>query len=63
MNTFDVLEDPRSQINQRRPFESVLMITVMAVLAGATGPTSIVMWSMAKAEWLKSLIDLPNYLP
>ena len=38
---FTPLEDPQSQINQLHPFESVLIICVMTVLAWATGPTSI----------------------
>jgi hypothetical protein len=38
---FHELEDPRSEINQRHPFVSVVVIAIMAVLAGASGPTSI----------------------
>lgn len=60
---FVELEDPRSHINQRHPFESVLMICVMAVLAGAIGPTSITQWAKHKLEWLKTLMHLPHGLP
>ena len=38
---FESLEDPRSDINQKHPFVSVIVIAVMAVLAGAGGPTAI----------------------
>lgn len=34
---FQDLEDPRSTINQQHPFVSVIVIAVIAVLAGATG--------------------------
>ncbi|WP_419192683.1 transposase family protein [Kolteria novifilia] len=36
---FEDLEDPRSTINQRHPLISVVVIAVMGVLAGASGPT------------------------
>lgn len=38
---FDKLEDPRSTINLRHPLVSVIVIAIMAVMAGASGPTSI----------------------
>ncbi len=38
---FDELEDPRSTINQKHPFISVVVIALMAVLARASGPTTI----------------------
>jgi hypothetical protein len=37
---FAELVDPRSQINLRHPFVSVVVIALMAVLAGAGGPTA-----------------------
>ncbi|MFO0911792.1 MAG: transposase family protein [Pirellulales bacterium] len=36
---FDEREDPRSEVNLRHPFVSVVVIALMAVLAGARGPT------------------------
>ena len=36
--SFATLEDPRSEINRRHPLPSVLVIAVLAVLAGAAGP-------------------------
>jgi hypothetical protein len=38
---FDAQEDPRSSINQKHPFASVVVMTLVAVLAGAGGPTAI----------------------
>ncbi len=38
---FDELEDPRSTINQKHPFVSVVVIALMAVLAGASWPTTM----------------------
>lgn len=60
---FDELEDPRSPINQRHPLVSVVVIAMMAVLAGAGGPTAIARWAKLKAEFLLQVLDLPNGIP
>ena len=39
--SFSTLEDPRSHINRKHPLPSILVIAVLAVLAGAAGPTAI----------------------
>jgi len=38
---FESLEDRRYDINQNHPFVSVIVIVVMAVLAGSDGPAAI----------------------
>jgi predicted transposase YbfD/YdcC len=60
---FHELEDPRSEINQKHPLVSVVVIGVMAVLAGAGGPTAIAKWAKIKAEFLLNVLDLPNGIP
>jgi hypothetical protein len=60
---FDELEDPRSTINQRHPFVSVIVIALMGVLAGAGGPTAIAKWAATKEELLSEVLDLPNGIP
>jgi predicted transposase YbfD/YdcC len=60
---FHDLEDPRSEINQRHPFASVVVIAIMAVLAGASGPTSIAQWALLKEAFLLKVLDLPNGVP
>src|SRR5205807_586697 len=60
---FEQLEDPRSHINQRHPLVSVVVIAVMAVLAGANGPTAIARWALCKEEWLVKALNLPNGIP
>ena len=60
---FEELEDPRSAINQRHPLVSVLVIALLAVLAGASGPTAIARWAALKEEFLLEVLDLPNGLP
>lgn len=60
---FDELEDPRSTINQKHPFISVVVIALMAVLAGASGPTTIAQWAKYKEAFLLRVLDLPNGVP
>ena len=60
---FDELEDPRSTINQKHPFVSVVVIALMGVLAGASGPTTIAQWAKYKAAFLLRVLDLPNGVP
>ena len=60
---FDELEDPRSTINQKHPLVSVVVIAMMAVMAGAGGPTAIARWAMVKADFLLNVLKLPNGIP
>lgn len=50
----------RSTINQRHPLVSVVVI---AVLAGADGPTAIARWAALKEELLLDALDLPHGVP
>ena len=60
---FQELEDPRSTVNQRHPLASVVVIALLAVLAGAGGPTAIARWAALKEELLSEVLDLPNGVP
>lgn len=60
---FEPLEDPRSTINQLHSLSSVVVIAIMAILANASGPTSIARWAKEKKTLLTSVLDLPNGVP
>jgi predicted transposase YbfD/YdcC len=60
---FEPLEDPRSSVNQLHPLSSVVVIAIMAILAGASGPTSIARWAKHKKTFLMSVLELPNGVP
>ena len=47
---FAELEDPRSTVNLQHPLVSVIVIALMAVLAGASGPTAIARWAAFKQD-------------
>jgi predicted transposase YbfD/YdcC len=60
---FRGLEDPRSEINRKHPLASVVVIALIAVLAGASGPTAIAQWAALKEELLASVLPLPYGAP
>jgi predicted transposase YbfD/YdcC len=60
---FEALEDPRSVVNRKHPLVSVVVIAMMAVLAGAGGPTAIAKWAALKTDFLVNVLDLPNGVP
>ncbi len=60
---FEELEDPRSEVNLKHPLPSVLVIALLAVLAGANGPTAIAQWAKEKKSLLASALPLPNGIP
>ena len=60
---FHDLDDPRSHVNRLHPLSSVLVSAIMAILAGAKGPTSIARWAKTKASFLSSCLPLPHGVP
>jgi predicted transposase YbfD/YdcC len=60
---FDALDDPRSTVNLKHPLVSVVVVALMAALAGAGGPTAIAKWAAIKGEFLVKVLDLPNGVP
>jgi predicted transposase YbfD/YdcC len=60
---FQDLEDPRSTVNRLHPLPSVLVIALLAVLAGAGGPTAIAAWAATKQDLLTRVLDLPHGIP
>jgi predicted transposase YbfD/YdcC len=60
---FDGLEDPRASVNLKHPLASVVVMALLAVLAGASGPTAIARWAALKAEFLVGVLALPNGIP
>jgi predicted transposase YbfD/YdcC len=60
---FEQLPDPRSTINQRHLLVDLLVISVLAVIAGADGPVAIALWGKLNHKWLERHLRLPNGIP
>jgi predicted transposase YbfD/YdcC len=60
---FATLEDPRSTVNRQHPLISVVVIALMAVLAGGNGPTAIARWAALKEQFLRDALPLPHGIP
>jgi uncharacterized protein YllA (UPF0747 family) len=57
------LEDPRFTVNLQHPPVNVAVIALMAVLAGASGPTGIGKWAALKEVFLLNTLDFPTGIP
>jgi predicted transposase YbfD/YdcC len=60
---FKDLEDPRSTVNRLHLLEDVIVMAILAVVAGADGPLAIACWATAQQEWLKRHLRLPHGIP
>jgi len=60
---FANLEDPRVERTRRHVLGDVLVIAVLAVIAGADGWDEIVEWATARQEWLRTFLGLPGGIP
>ena len=63
LETFQRLEDPRANINQRHLLGDLIVISIMAVIAGADGPLAIGTWAENNKQWLRKRLPLPNGIP
>lgn len=63
LHDFAELPDPRSHINQRHLLGDVIVISIMAVIAGAEGPKAIGVWAKSNEQWLTERLQLPNGIP
>lgn len=60
---FHELDDPRSDVNRRHVLGEIIVISVLAVIAGADGPTAIGAWAECNEDWLKERLSLPEGIP
>lgn len=60
---FKDLDDPRSTVNRRHVLGDLVVICVLAVIAGADGPKAIGIWATSNEEWLRSYLALPCGIP
>jgi predicted transposase YbfD/YdcC len=60
---FDKLKDPRDVVHRKHPTVIVVVIALLVVLAGASGPTAIARWAALKAEFLTRVLPIPSGIP
>lgn len=60
---FSSLEDPRIERRKLHSLESILFLTVCAVLSGCNDWDEIEEYGIEKEGWLKKYVDFPNGIP
>ncbi|MCX7408148.1 MAG: ISAs1 family transposase [Planctomycetales bacterium] len=60
---FEGLEEPRSSVNWHHPLVSVMVLSLMGFLAGASGPTVIAEWAYLNRVRLLLVLDWPHGVP
>lgn len=63
LEDFAELPDPRSHVNQRHLLGDIVVISIMAVIAGAEGPKAIGVWARSNERWLAERLELPSGVP
>lgn len=60
---FETLEDPRGKQGREHDFLSIVMIAILAVIAGAEGWDDIELYAESHQRWLEELLELRNGIP
>ena len=60
---FAKIEDPRVERTRQHKLIDIITIAICAVVCGAEGWTDIETYGLAKYEWLKQFLELPNSIP
>ena len=60
---FDDLPDPRVERTKQHVLKDILVITILAVIAGADGWEDIENYGVSKQKWLEKFLELPNGIP
>lgn len=57
------LKDPRREHCQKYPLKTVIILAVLAMIAGADDWVAVERYGELKRDWLKTLLDLPHGIP
>lgn len=63
LKEFESLKDPRSEVNRVHNLGDLIVISIMAVIAGADGPKAIGVWANSHQDWLAKRLELPSGIP
>ena len=57
---FDDIPDPRVDRTKQHLLKDILVITILAAIAGAQGWEDIENYGLSKQQWLEKFLELPN---
>lgn len=60
---FGEIEDPRVERTRAHPLLDILIMGILAVIAGAKGWEDMETYALSKQDWLKQFLALPNGIP
>ena len=60
---FETLEDPRGKQGREHDFIGIVMIAILATIAGAEGWDDIELYAESHQAWLEELLELKNGVP
>jgi predicted transposase YbfD/YdcC len=60
---FETLEDPRGRQGREHDFLSIVLIAILAVIAGAEGWDDIELYAESHQVWLEEILELKNGVP
>jgi len=60
---FDGLNDPRVERTRRHQLMDIVIISVLAVVAGADGWSDIVQFAEDRQDWFNNFLELPAGIP
>jgi hypothetical protein len=60
---FGDIEDPRVERTKKHQLTDILVIAILAVIAGAQGWEDIENYGISKQKWLEEFLALPNGIP
>ena len=58
-----LIPDPRRRQGVRYPLESVIIIALMSMVAGADDAEAMQLWGETNKRWLKGFLELPHGVP
>jgi hypothetical protein len=62
-NYFEQLPDPRVSRTKKHLLKDILVIAILAVIAGAQGWEDMENYGLSKQEWLAEFLELPHGIP
>ncbi len=63
LKNFESLNDPRLERSKEHLLIDIVAISLLAVMSGAEGWVAIETYGIAKYDWLKEFLELPNGIP